>query len=298
MRGFSEVERGIDAAFAKKRFLVEKEKEQKFIDEAYKRAVEHLEDEGQIDPGSFRNYDPAIIGKDLMYVKKMREMFEAEATPEHRQAQKLATILEAILHEQIELNEWLGPDVQTRKASQYDDIKNGVDSIVDFRQDIGVQHLALALDVTYSGRTPVKKLERIRNEIDSEELSTVKYFESSDGTYKGSLYQVPRVVIGSEKNETLALAELWMQKKNKELARHPIQLKILDEISMQLQAFITYAEKHGKTKIVEIYSRQLRLIESIQNSSDKKELAAQSEGVSFADDQVFASLRDGLGIFA
>mgnify|MGYP001569067552 CR=1 FL=1 len=47
----------------------------------------------------------------------------------------MATIMEAIIHEQIELNDWLGPDAETITPSQYDVIANGVDSIIRFQHE-------------------------------------------------------------------------------------------------------------------------------------------------------------------
>jgi hypothetical protein len=293
---FGAAERGIDQAFAEKRRKSALEAERKEVDAVYKKAVERLAASGSIDPDDFDNYDPMIINEDLKYVEEMEKRFDKDKTPESEQAQKLATVLEAILHDQIELNDWLGPDVMTRKASKYDDYKNGIDSIAEFHQETGVQHLALAMDVTYSVHGNVK-LKRIKEDIDRGQLSTVKYFESSDGSFRGSLSQVPRVVIGVDATEIKNLAELWVKRKNKELAVHPVQIKILEEVEMQLRAFQAYAVKIGKQRVADIYARQLRLIESIKGLPEKVELA-KKESKSFSEtDRVYASIKSGLEEF-
>lgn len=240
------------------------------IDKAYEQAVESLEDEDPINPKEFTNYDPAMIEDDLKYVDRMKKVFEqsdAQLSLEQKRDQKLGLIFEVIIHEQAELNEWLGANVSTRKASDFDDIRNGVDSIAEFKHDIGSSHLALAIDVTRGN--PAKKMERIKEEIDNEQLSEVKYFESSDETFKGSLKKVPRVVIGADRESILKLAEQWTKNDRKGLAVNSMQLQILDEIKAQLETFMAYAENKGKRDIAKIYRGQLSLINEIRRGKEK-----------------------------
>ena len=269
------------------------------IDKAYQKALAEIAENRAIEPRAFTkfNYDPAIIEEDLRYVEVMEKKFKQDERPEFAEQQKLATILVVIMQTQIEMNDWMGPDVTTKQASRYDDIKNGIDTICEFEQESGVQHLALALDIT-SSWNPTKKLSRIKEEIDAGKLSTVKYFESSDETFHGTLQLVPRVVIGAERKAIVELAELWLNKKNKELASHPIQLQILNEIVHQLKAFMNYAEKKGKTNVAAIYNRSLRLMDHIRSSSDKIALASKHKSVDYAtNDTVYANIIDGLSIF-
>ena len=52
----------------------------------------------------------------------------------------------------LKVNNWLGPEATAIKSSRYDDIKNGVDNIVEFHkeEDFSSSHLALAIDETFS----------------------------------------------------------------------------------------------------------------------------------------------------
>jgi hypothetical protein len=166
--------------------------------------------------------------------------------------------------------------VRTRKASRYDDVVNGVDTIAEIEQENSTSHLALAIDVTH-GVMLQKKFDRIKREIDEGTLTTIKYFENSDETFRGRLLKVPRVVLGVEKSAVVELAGLWNAGKNKELATHPVQVQLIEEITVQLQSCLEYAQKTGKGDIARVYERQLRIIEGIANQPDKKKLRAQVE---------------------
>ncbi|MEK7553130.1 MAG: hypothetical protein AAB504_00340, partial [Patescibacteria group bacterium] len=90
-------------------------------------------------------YGTKNVEEDIKYVKKMEEKFKQEDSPEKQELKKIASVLEAIIYEQAEVNDWLGSEATTIKSSRYDDIKNGVDSIVEFykEEDFSSSHMAL-----------------------------------------------------------------------------------------------------------------------------------------------------------
>lgn len=278
----------------------QREQEERFVLEtAYQKALDLFAEEEPIDPVSFRLYDPKMIKKDLEYVARMERTFAEDdaKSPELIEQRKLALILEAILHEQIELNNWLGADVTTKKASRYDDIKHGVDSIAEFNRDGSRHHLALALDVT-STRYTDDKLTRIRDDIDHGRLTYIRYFQSSDGSYKGSLSNVPRVVIGVDPRRIVDLARLWIQNKNKALAQHPLQIQILEQIKLQLFTFKTYAESVDQSRLAEILANQLELIRKILQETSKQSLARQPDTQTFIrQDRVHGKIESSMSLF-
>jgi len=278
--------------FAQKRL----ERRGQMLETAHKKAVELFESEESIDPLTFENYDPKMIEADLNLIRDREKLFKESETPETERAKRYSLILEAIIHEQIELSDWLGAEVMSRKASRYDDIFNGVDSIAEFQQEQKPSYLALSLDVTYGH--PEKKLKRIKSEIDHGTLSQIKYFESSDSSIKGSLKKVPRVIIGADFNQIERLADLWVNGKKKELAEDPMQLQILDEVSMQLRAFHAYAMRNNQPAIAMIYKRQLDLIESISHQPEKTRLRTLPGKQEYGEhDRIFNALRASLRFF-
>lgn len=183
----------------------------------YEAAVESLNSE-KVRCSDFRDlYDPAMIKADLEYVRQKRlEFGEAD------DIRKWATILEVVIHEQIELSEWLGSGVTTVRASDYDDIRNGIDTIVEFLLE-GAQpnYLALAVDVTFSPNIE-DKLERIKQSIREGKLGYVKYFKSE--RFRGELRQVPVVVVGTDIVTAKQLGNLWQERKKGSIGSAPCQL--------------------------------------------------------------------------
>jgi hypothetical protein len=92
-----------------------------------------------------------------------------------------------------------------------------------------------------------------------------------------------------------------LDRKNRDLAAHPIQLQILDEISLQLDTFAKYAHKIGRADVAAIYERQLRIIDAIRQQPQKVELferaANQFSGSYLEKDRVFGAITEELGQF-
>ncbi|MEK7630021.1 MAG: hypothetical protein AAB432_01385 [Patescibacteria group bacterium] len=234
----------IDRAFAKAKKILAKEtiRLDGFIGE-----TGYFEDEVKADKG---------------YVAEMEKKFEKINSPEQEELNKLATIFEAVIHEHAELSNWFGPDAFTIKTSRFDDIKNGVDTVVEFEEtETTPEYLALAIDVTFSAET-TEKFERIKKEIKNGELTEVKYFRS-EHTEPKKLKKIPRVVIGAEAKTVKELGDLWLEGENKALGKHWIQFQILDEIIAQLKGFGDYARLIGKEEEARIYDRELNLAKKI-----------------------------------
>jgi hypothetical protein len=239
------------------------------LDQAERKAQAFLRAEAiNMDDRKFRDfYHDQVVNEDKAYVEKMERTFENEATPDTKNRLKLATIFEAIIHENAELSDWFGPDAHTFKSSRYDDIKNGVDSIVELREpkENSTSHLALGIDATISVDLD-KKFERIRKEIEHGELSHVKYFFSEYTDLQEKPLEIPRVVIGADAKTIKGLAEMWLEGKKRDLGTHPIQFQILEEIMEQLDAFQEYATRMQKPHIAEAYERTKKLITMISGA--------------------------------
>lgn len=218
--------------------------------------AEKIIQKDEIHPDDFVHlYGKSNVEEDVLYVAEMESKFEAHAGPEEKKAEKLAKVFEAVVHEQGELSEWFGPDAETIKTSRFDDIKNGVDSIVEFKEDErSVSHVAFAIDVTFSNEMD-KKFERIQKEIENNELARVKYFHSEHLGIRGELTKIPRVVVGAESKTVQEIGELWIEGKKKELGKHWIQFQISDEIIAQAGAFAGYAERCGNHAVADAYRK-------------------------------------------
>jgi len=260
------------------------------MDQAYRKAERDLR-RSAIDPETFRDLYHSGVDADMAYVKEMEAKFEQAATPETREAQHLATVFEAIIHENAELSDWLGPNAETFKTSRYDDIKNGVDTIVEFQEEnAAASHLGLSIDVTFAADTG-KKFDRIYNELKRGELPKIKYFRSDAMGFRGELSDAPRVVIGAESKTIKQLAELWLEGQKKELGSHPIQFQILAEILTQLETFESFARKNGNDPIADVLAQRARTVKKIL---DEKQVVLEDN---FDRDSVFYEMERNLARF-
>lgn len=243
------------------------------INKAYELAENVLEAD-RIDPQKSEHYDQQMVDRDMQYVRDRKAQFEKEATSESKKNKKMATVLEAIIHEQIELGDWLGPNAETVTSSQYDDVANGVDSIVVLpHEGEGDAYLGLAIDVTFS--TDIRgKLNRIMEDIEKGKLTEIKYPPLQDSedaherAYKGSV-KMPRVVVGIEEHVVEKLADLWLKKNKKELGSHAVQNVIAKEILDQLAVGEQYARSHGNRNDIATVYRQISGV--IERSLKEKE---------------------------
>ncbi len=259
------------------------------VKEMHPKAKEVLKEDA-IDPRSFIDlYGTHNVENDLLEVEKTKQNFETD--PEQEDVKKTAELLEAILYMHTELSDWLGPNASTIRTSEYDDIKNGVDMIVEFDEQTSPHHLAFAVDITFGSQTMLKKFDRIQSEIDADRLAQVKYYESHG--FKGSLKQVPRIVIGIEKDRVIELAALWMRNKNRELGEHFVKDIIFKEISLQINAFYLYAKKHNKLDAMRSYQRALDTIKILETHRQ----AAQFPD-DYTEDRVLSGIKNALRIFS
>jgi hypothetical protein len=215
--------------------------------------------EDAIDPARFTDlYGTENVTRDLRKVEEIKSKFESN------ESKSAAEVFEAILHQHVELSDWLGPNAETIRASEFDDIINGVDLIVEFNEDDSTRHLALGVDVTFGSISMQKKFERIKTEIEANKLATVKYFEAHG--YQGSLTQTPRVVVGVELDKVIQLAGLWERGDNKTLGGHVAKEIIADSIERQLRTFLLYAQSIHAEDAVKSYSRAYNTVRQMHTA--------------------------------
>jgi hypothetical protein len=265
------------------------EERDKNLEVAYKKAVELLDDE-RIDPKKFVGlYSDKAMKEDSDYVERRQEKFKAVNTPEEMEMQRYSTVFEAIIHDQIDMNGWLGEHAAARKASWYDDLKNGVDEIIEFEQTeaSATAHLALGVDVTF-GKGVLNKMNDIKTRIDSGDVGVIKYLLTD--TYRGEMKNVPRAVIGVDMKNLNEIIKLWVDNKKKSLAEHRVKFMILSQIMMQLSDFAQYADKVGKTAIASGFNRVLRIAENIWEEESKK-YPNKDGDLNFQEDRVYSAIR-------
>lgn len=279
-----------EQAFAERRWPELSETEERLygilVPENKKRAIK---------PEDFSDlYGKETIEKDLAVVKKIEEGFGAKNAddPEARLWIERGWLFEAIVNDQIDRSAWFGEGAEVIVPSRYDDLINGVDSIVEFEetQDANPSHLALAVDITKSGVQLQRKFGDIKRSIEDGKLSEIKYFASE--RVRGELRQVPRVVVGADQRTMEEVADLLLRFKIRQqhpalrkesglseqeiaaaqnefrtvrdaLKDHPLQFQLLSEMQRELEGFRNYASSIGKHKVARIYERALQTVNRI-----------------------------------
>lgn len=249
------------------------------LSEVEKKSYEKLQEKGlikRIDPNTFRGlagYEDNVVDGDLQAVAKKKEYIARQDTkyPHQIELKKISDVFETILAEQIELNEGFGQDALIIQTSEYDDLINGIDAIIEFDLEEGVSHLALGVDITFgiiSGTKLQQKFESIRGDLNLGKLAKVRYFESEHGIAKGELSELPKVVIGVDRETVNELAKAWLtqtiakaelkkpdlgeasrtslleglRNAKQKLEKHFVQILFLKQIKLQLETYIDFLD--------------------------------------------------------
>jgi len=229
-------------------------------------------------------YGKDIIEKDKAEIDRIKKSWGEQPSKNY------ADILEAIVCEHGELSDWFGPRAEVIKTSPFDDIRNGIDMVIEFDDEENrFSHLALGVDVTFGNLVVEKKLKHIKDNIDNDHLGQIKYFHSDRQNFTGRLQKIPQVVVGVEIDRVNELGLLWMNRRNKELGNHPIQTIILKEIKIQLEAFRDYTRTQKKTDLVARFEKDLNIVNELLLGKNHT-----TSGVPITD-KVFASIKEVTG---
>ncbi|MGC9603005.1 MAG: hypothetical protein ABSF47_00860 [Minisyncoccia bacterium] len=217
------------------------------------------------------DYTTEEIANDKDFVVRKEKEFAERNGAEGTVGNRLNTLFKVIVNQQSEAGNLFGGDASAVNASRFDKIKNGVDTVVEFEKEPQTvpSYLALGIDVTLSTDTVEQQFNRVKQEIESGQLTQVKYFVSKN-TPPQKLPHIPRVIIGAEAKTIRELGELWLAGDKKALGNHWIQLQILEEAVIELKTFRRHAENLGKKEIVEIYDRDIGILEKIYGQKLKE----------------------------
>lgn len=240
-------------------------------------------------------YGQKTVKSDVDWVKQQKANHQEKNSPSEIWHKKVADILEAILHQQIEANNYFGENVWTIKTCSYDDFRNHIDSILEIRhpEQKSANYSGIALDVTSASHPDrlAKKVNRILDKIKRGELAKIKYFQSEFLNIRGEKSNVPLFVIGCDLKHTEELARLWYNDKQHALAEHPIQVLLLKQIIQQAQLYHDYAKKVNQPEIATIYQQILDEFTAIATERQPmiKQISQNSNNQQFFEDDVVST---------
>lgn len=242
-----------------------------------------LKEREAIDPNQFISvYGESAVLRDLKYVREMKKLFDVGSQVQ----KKWADVFEAVFYEAEQAN-WLGDDAHTILASEYDDIKNGIDVAVRMADSSrAFPYIGMGIDVTFGSTSVERKMKRLFDEIGKGNLGTMRYFMDTefDDRFKGELSKIAHIVVGVERSHVIELARQWMNGEKKALENNPIQLVILQQIMEQLTTFRDYAHKIGKHELAEVYAADMAVFAPVLR--DKRRMDTRN----YENDHVAAAL--------
>jgi hypothetical protein len=262
----------------------------------------------RIEPKDFMDiYDKQSIFADLKKVEELKAHFAeiSKSKPQENEVSEynkiLGEIMELVIVEHGGLSNWFGPDARLVQTSEADGLLNDVNLVLVFGED-DKNPVALTVDVTSA-----KDISVIDAKITAScqralarraDQRTVKYYQDpTDADTKGAVEAIP-VVIGfsqdTAKNVIELIHELLQQKAGKSdkpsdnraeaihetLARHSVQMNMLEEISCQLKYYLknidpARAEYVGKINFL------LAKIEEITDEKSSADIQSDDNDIVF-----------------
>lgn len=268
-------------------------------------------------------YPKAEISRDRQVIETLKAKFEKDLdhlSPEEikrvEAGKKMSEALEAIIVEEGETFNWFGKDTLVIRTTEYDDVVNGVDAVLEFEPsendspDERVRRLALAIDASMSPEhfSVQRKISRHSEHLTRKRPPLeIKYFNSAADNYKGKLTRVVPVVVGIEGKNTDELIDLFAQltklgnapkqnqtamslykEKIQEAENHPVQVIFLREIQEQLIYYLRLLELFQDSE-ADFYRTEItKLLTNIEKSLEtKKDINATN----LEQDQVFCLIK-------
>ncbi|MFM2339648.1 MAG: hypothetical protein RLZZ360_284 [Candidatus Parcubacteria bacterium] len=173
-----------------------------------------------------------IAGKILSYDKPISK------------AEAMGPIFEAAFLDIGQRGQWFGENSELVRASKFDDIENGIDTIATMvAPDTSARHLAIASDLTFSYPKVSAKFNRIVTDAFRGKLAEIKYFHSELLHFTGKQSNVPRTVIGLESKNLNQMLLRWL--KEPELTQLQYGSIIMQQIAAQCETLSLVAySKH------------------------------------------------------
>lgn len=244
-------------------------------------------------------------------IEELEELGQSELDPR----KKRSKILEAILTEQIEMSDWFGPNTSTVFASEYDDLFNSLDLILEFGDDNDkdIKYDPLGIDVTSTTERIEKKLTKIKEHMLRYNGSLVRYFRSERENPETKLEQLPRLIIGVEPELVQELSQLWLEaNKHRIEGKNPLELSeetkqkirearealshhrtiglLLQEIKLQIEELEKLTKENKRWKDSKKFKNLLARINALLK---EKNLNPEDEAKN-NEDKIYKAIRESL----
>ena len=231
------------------------------------------------------------IDNDLKSLNERKDLFEKNKTEldekaAHKleQAKKVATIVERAIVYTVSNLEWYGSDVSIEPVSQFDDVKRGVDDVMQMRTEGVDSFLALGMDVTYRGLLSEQykqKFTKLLRSIQEGYATKIKYFKNHQGQPMKE-FAIPKIVLFFDSGDVKDLVHIVKNVENEEVMNEykdsPMKFKVLNQVLIQCELLAEFAEEYNNP-IFKKYQEVASTIKKLgtNNGEIKKILDARHE---------------------
>jgi hypothetical protein len=197
------------------------------------------------------------VDKDLADTVLREEQFKkkyAEIDPEYamfaEKNAKIATIVEQALAYSVSELGWYGENVKVSSASRFDDVKRGVDDVLEItKKNEDDKYLGLGIDVTYNGLQSERykdKFERLLESIRVGQKTKIKYFKNQKGEPMPE-FVVPKIVLhfkGVDVKELAHFVRNFQDPVAREaLAKSPMKASVINQVIVQCEILADFADE-------------------------------------------------------
>lgn len=219
-------------------------------------------------------YSKEKIDENLESLKKLETQFIESGSVEKKKSKKIAAMTEIALEYGVSNLKWYGDNVEIRKTSRFDDVKRGVDGVLEIsKQKAESDFVGLGIDATFRGlksKDFKDKIFSLLRSVAGGFKTKIKYFKEHDGSLKKE-FAVPKIVLSFDttdvKNLVYMLAHADDEKIQNSYKDHNIKFEMMNQIMVQCEKLAAFAKKHGNS-IDRKYQKTLQSIEELKNNND------------------------------
>ena len=196
--------------------------------------------------------------------KKLESLTPAEVLRVEN-AKKIATIAECSVEYAINTG-WFGDNVNVTKTSKFDDIKFGVDEILEIKKEDSSSFMGLGIDVTYRGLLSEQykhKFFGLLRSIRSGYKPKIKYFTNHTGE-KMKQFSVPKTIlyfnINDVKDFAIMIKHIDEPSGADSFKNSPQKFAVMNQMIIQCEKMAAFAEESNN----DIFKKYNDVVSSIK----------------------------------
>lgn len=216
------------------------------------------------------------------FFKKREELLDPKERHRIEKAKKIATIVEAGIAYCVTKLGWYGDNVSIEKVAEFNDVKRGIDDILQIKREKGDVFLGLGIDVTYRGllsKEYKEKLYTLLQSIQDGHKTKIKYFKDHNGKMMKE-FLVAKIILFFDTKDVKSIVKIIKDidnpNNNEEIKKSYLKNDVLSQIIIQcemLSKFAKESENNISYKYDEVVSGIKRLgekNEEVQKMLDER----------------------------